>query len=64
MNEEHLRCEVCEANPTVARLDGVVTIVCHCTHVDGRIDPVEPGRLLIDVLPDGWNYREQGASGE
>ena len=36
---EHLRCTQCEENPTYALIDGEGHLVCHCTHVDGALDP-------------------------
>ena len=51
---EHLRCESCGANPSYAIIDGEGHLVCHCTHVDGVIDP-KPARI-IGGLPAEWDF--------
>ena len=52
--EQHLYCHRCKSNPTVARLGGAAVIVCHCTHVDGEIGPLELDEM--SVLPDRWEF--------
>lgn len=52
--ETHLRCSECVYCPTVARINGVAKIVCHCTHTDGEIEPVEVDDMAI--LPDRWEF--------
>jgi len=54
-DEKHLWCAVCEGRVGVAQLDGHAKLVCHCTHVDGRIEPVDLD--VLSVLPEGWEYR-------
>lgn len=59
-SEWHLRCNQCNTNPTIALDDnGTEFIVCHCTHVDGTIEPV-PLEMLFE-RPDVWEwYRQAG----
>lgn len=57
---EHLRCTVCESNVTAARIDGDIRLVCHCTHVDGRIAPQDPDKLHRPVMPYGWEFVQEG----
>ena len=52
--EQHLYCRRCKANPSVARLGGAAVIVCHCTHVDGEIGPLELDEM--SVLSDRWDF--------
>jgi hypothetical protein len=56
--ETHLRCAGCVVCPTVARIDGVAKLVCHCTHVDGEIEPVDLDAM--EVLPDRWEFVPHG----
>lgn len=56
--EEHLVCQTCEANPTVARLDGKARLVCHCTHVGGEIDPWPIHGF--EAYPERWEWVGQG----
>lgn len=50
----HLRCDECVHIVNVARFDGVAKLVCHCTHVDGEIDPVPLNEM--EILPDRWDW--------
>lgn len=56
--ESHLVCFGCGSNPTVAMFDGSEVIVCHCTGVDGEIEPV----VLhgFDALPGRWEFVAHG----
>lgn len=56
--EEHLVCGRCSVIVNVCRLDGVAHLVCHCTHVDGEIAPVEVYQTA--ALPDRWEWRQNG----
>jgi hypothetical protein len=55
---EHLFCTECEAHPTVARIDGWNSVVCHCTHVDGDLDARPLHKM--GMLPEPWEFRETG----
>lgn len=55
---EHLRCQGCDTNPTVARIDGSAVLVCHCTHVDGDLEPVSIAGFA--GLPTRWTYERAG----
>lgn len=55
---EHLRCEECVYVVNVSRFDGVAKLVCHCTHVDGEIDPVPVNEM--EILPDRWEWVTDG----
>jgi len=54
MPPEHLRCSNCGDNVQVARFDGGVRLVCHCTHVDSDTDPA----AVPDVsgVPTTWRW--------
>lgn len=52
--EQHLVCSECDDNVTVARTDSQARLVCHCTHVDGPIDPTELSPVV--VTPDRWRW--------
>jgi hypothetical protein len=55
----HLRCEQCNDRVGVARLDGVAHLVCHCTHVDGDLEPVtlEGPAEMVCIRPP-WEFVE------
>lgn len=36
---EQLKCTRCGSNPSYALFEGEGHLVCHCTHVDGSMDP-------------------------
>lgn len=55
----HLCCSECDDNVTVAQLDDEPHLVCHCTHVDGEIDPVW---LYNAGLPSRWSWVSEGVS--
>lgn len=55
--EHHLRCTACKYLPTVAQIGGNEHLVCHCTHVDGEIDPVQLHGF--DTMPDRWEWVPQ-----
>lgn len=54
----HLQCSGCDSNPSVALIDGNEVLVCHCTHVDSQIDPVQIHGF--DSLPEPWEFVESG----
>jgi len=54
---EHLWCTACAQSITVARIDGEVALVCHCTHVDGEIDAVSTEET--DPAPDRWQWEPE-----
>lgn len=55
---KHLVCSACNDGPRVARFGDVAKLVCHCTHVDGDLDPVTINEMAI--LPDPWSYETNG----
>ena len=58
MHVEHLYCNQCDDRVGVARLDNVAHLVCHCTHVDGDIRPVElEGPAAMIRTPEEWECR-------
>lgn len=58
----HLVCSGCGGNPGVARFDGEARLVCHCTHVDGDLEPVPVNDMAI--LPDPWEFVSNGGNNE
>lgn len=52
--EQHLRCAACAYCPSVAQIDGVTKLVCHCTRVGGAVEPVTIDGF--DSLPDRWEF--------
>lgn len=55
---EHLRCTSCETNPSYALINGEGHLVCHCTHVDGSIDPLPIHGF--ETKPDEWQFEMTG----
>ena len=55
---QHLVCSACNDGPRVARFGEVAKLVCHCTHVDGYLEPVPINEMA--VLPDPWSYGTNG----
>jgi len=51
---EHLRCDECVYVVNISRFNGVPKLVCHCTHADGEIEPVDVDEMA--VLPDRWEW--------
>jgi len=53
-SESFLRCDVCDGIVAIARVHGDISLVCHCTHVDGR---VERPTVDNDVSPpESWGW--------
>ena len=50
----HLACTGSDDNVTVAMIGGNEMFVCHCTHVDGEIDPVMIHGF--EELADRWEW--------
>lgn len=55
----HLWCKGCDEQPTYALIDGNGVLVCHCTHVDGELEPVQVHGF--HGHPSRWEYRRTGA---
>lgn len=53
----HLYCEGCESNPTYAQIGGDECLICHCTHVDGELDPLPVHGF--DTMPDCWEFKTE-----
>lgn len=53
----HLFCNGCEINPSYALKDGNEVLVCHCTHVDGEIDPLQVHSF--ESLPEPWEFKTE-----
>jgi len=59
---EHLLCAQCDDAVSVARIEGVGCLVCHCTYVDGPLDPVVfEGPEWAIRIPDEWHLVTEGA---
>ena len=54
MEVEHLVCIGYDDHPTVVRLDDEAHLVCHCSHVDGELDPMPLGEM--ELMPDLWTF--------
>lgn len=61
-NIDHLRCTSCESNPTYALIAGEGHLVCHCTHVDGTLDPWPVHGF--HGHPEPWEFVSEEDSGE
>lgn len=60
LRETHLRCTACRSNPTIARLGSEAHVVCHCTHVDGELDPLPVEGAA--PLPEPWEFVPHGGA--
>lgn len=51
---EHLKCTICGVNPTYALISGDGFLVCHCTHIDGTMEPWPVHGF--HVRPEEWEF--------